>query len=223
MSALLELTDISKSYEAAGQVLSAVNLAVQAGETLAITGESGCGKSTLLNIIGTLDDPDSGSVCFEGNSLDGLSEQQRTQLRSLKMGWIFQMHHLLPQCTALENVLLPAVPLGKISSQTRQRAEQLLDRVGLSARSNFLPSRLSGGERQRVAVARALINKPALLLADEPTGSLSSSGSAELVELLLLLNREEHLTLLVVTHAPAVAAAMDRRLVLESGVLHPAD
>lgn len=218
---ILRLTQVTKEYADSPQpvrVLRGVNLSLAAGETAAIVGPSGCGKSTLLNLIGALDVPTAGKVELQGKDLAAANEAGRAALRNAAVGFVFQLHHLLPQCTVLENVLIPTMvhpdPKG-----AKERAERLLARVGLSERAGQLPGKLSGGERQRAAVVRALINRPALLLADEPTGSLNERGAEELAGLLLELNREEQMTLVVVTHSEAVAAMMGRVFELREGVL----
>jgi ABC-type lipoprotein export system ATPase subunit len=198
---------VSKRYVSPGRttaVLEGVDLRLEAGASMAIVGPSGCGKSTLLNIAGALDRPTEGSVRFEGGDISGLGEADLARFRNASVGFVFQMHHLLPQCNVLENVLIPTL-VNPQADGARDRAAKLLDRVGLGHRLDHKPGLLSGGECQRVAVVRALINRPRLLLADEPTGSLSQSGALELTELLLELNQEESLGLLVVTHAQAVA------------------
>jgi ABC-type lipoprotein export system ATPase subunit len=217
---MLNLKNISKNYDANTPVLSGVNLTVAANESVAIVGESGCGKSTLLNLIGTLDRPDSGSISFGETDLLMLNEKQTAAFRNTEVGFVFQLHHLLPQCSVLENVLIPAL-VNKAAGDSEARALRLLERVGLSDRLTHRPGQLSGGERQRVAVVRALINRPKLLLADEPTGSLSRAGSDSLMQLLLELNREENLTLILVTHSMRLAEQMGRVLRLESGNLKP--
>ena len=220
MSTLLSLRNIEKRYDANTGVLKDLSLEVPSGESVGVVGASGCGKSTLLNIIGTLDRPDAGSVELDGIDLLSMDAAQTAELRNARIGFVFQLHHLLPQCTVLENVLVPSLVA---SSQTGavDRAHRLLARVGLKERLSHRPGRLSGGERQRVAVVRALINKPQLLLADEPTGALNREGADELVDLLLELNREENLTLVMVTHSMRLAERLDRILKLESGNLKP--
>ena len=222
--AIVKLEHVTKTYETPGgeglTVLDDVSLTVAGGESLAVVGPSGCGKSTLLNIIGTLDRPTSGRVLLDGLDLSHLADEGLAAIRSRRIGFVFQLHHLLPQCTALENVLVPAMAGGgAVSPQTEQRGRQLLQRVGLSDRMAYRPGHLSGGERQRVAVARALINEPALLLADEPTGSLDRAASENLQQLLVEVNREEGVTLIVVTHAAALAAHMARAMELRDGRL----
>jgi lipoprotein-releasing system ATP-binding protein len=222
---LVELIDVTKAYEApdgrlAPPVLAGISLAVGAGETLAIVGPSGSGKSTLLNIIGTLDRPTGGRVLLEGEDLSALDDEGLAAVRNRRIGFVFQLHHLLPQCTALENVLVPALATGKaVTPETEARGRRLLERVGLKDRMTYRPGHLSGGERQRVAVARALINQPGLLLADEPTGSLDRAASENLERLLLELNREEGVTLIVVTHAQHLASGMARVMELRDGRL----
>lgn len=219
---LLELVDIVKGYDAcAPAVLKGVSLKVKAGESLAIVGPSGCGKSTLLNVIGTLDKPDSGTVVLDGSDVTGLNDNALAQLRSREIGFVFQDHHLLPQCTALENVLVPTLA-GGAASDVRQRGMQLLDAVGLTDCADQFPAELSGGQRQRVATVRALIQQPRLLLADEPTGSLDHAGAAALGELLVDLNRQQGVTLVVVTHSQALASQMGRTLQLTDGRLSAA-
>jgi lipoprotein-releasing system ATP-binding protein len=221
--ALLQLTDVSKSYLQGGQavpVLSGIQLTLQAGASAAIVGPSGCGKSTLLNVIGTLDKADSGSVLLDGTDLSIATPQQLSQIRSQKIGFIFQLHHLLPQCTVLENVLVPTLAPGISASPAHQdRAQQLLKRVGLEHRIHWKPGQLSGGERQRVAVVRALINQPKLILADEPTGALDERNATALTELLLELQIETQTALLLVTHHRAQAERMQQLLTMREGRL----
>ena len=221
---LLELRSVSKSYPGPTPVpvLREAELTVIRGESVAIVGPSGSGKSTLLNLLGTLDTPDSGSVWFEGRDLTGLSPKELANLRNRRIGFIFQNHHLLPQCTVLENVLVPTLAEQRSApSASVARARQLLDRVGLGHRIDHTPGRLSGGERQRTAVVRALINSPALLLADEPTGALDRVSAGEITRLLTELNRTDGLTLIVVTHSAELAARMGRAVELRDGQLFP--
>jgi ABC-type lipoprotein export system ATPase subunit len=229
---VFRLEHVSKSF-AAGErtgpvaVLQDLTLEVEAGESVAIIGPSGSGKSTLLNIIGTLDQPSSGRVWLDGQDLSTLKEAELAAVRNRQLGFIFQAHHLLPQCTVLENVLVPTLANGRGRENQRKeathRATQLLQRVGLGERLHHRPGELSGGERQRAAVVRALINRPKLLLADEPTGALDRAAAHELAQLLLELNREEQVTLIVVTHAQDLARQMRRVLELRDGRLqaHP--
>src|SRR5205814_8032829 len=191
------------------------------GESAAIVGPSGSGKSTLLNIIGTLDRPSSGQVLLDGRELNQLDDIQLAVVRNREIGFIFQSHHLLPQCTVLENVLVPTLANkdAALRNGSVERAKRLLEKVGLGARLTHRPGQLSGGERQRVAVARALINQPKLLLADEPTGALDRASAQNLADLLVRLNREEGVTLIVVTHALDLAKRMGRVIELRDGRL----
>lgn len=227
---LLELKNIHKRYESpsGGEstvVLKDISLQVRQGESIGIVGPSGSGKSTLLNIIGALDRPTSGEVLFAGNRLADLNDNALAKIRNEDIGFVFQLHHLLPQCIVLENVLIPTIPLhiSKKESSFQERAEKLLKRVGLEDRMFYFPAQLSGGERQRVAVVRALINAPKLILADEPTGSLDQKTSRGLVQLLTALNEEEGQTLIVVTHSMPLAAQMERIVRLENGLLKAAE
>jgi len=227
---LVELKNVAKRYEPTGgieapYVLKDVTLRVSVGHSVAIVGPSGSGKSTLLNIIGTLDSPTSGQVLLEGQDLAGLDEDALSAIRNRQIGFVFQLHHLLPQCTVLENVLVPTLvgPDGPARGKIAQRARELLERVGLGEYLSRRPGQISGGERQRVAVVRALINRPKLLLADEPTGSLDRGAADNLVQLLVELNREENVALIVVSHSLELAERMDRVLKLRDGVLVPQD
>ncbi len=222
---LLKLDKVTKHYVAAEgaapvEVLRELTTEIAAGESVAIIGPSGCGKSTLLNIIGTLDLPSAGQVWLDGQDLGQLDELQLAAIRNRKIGFIFQAHHLLPQCSVLENVLVPILADKNNSrEEAAARAEKLLKRVGLAERLHHRPGQLSGGERQRVAVVRALINQPKLLLADEPTGALDRVSAQGLAQLLVELNREEDVTLIVVTHALDLARQMRRVLELRDGQL----
>ena len=199
-------------------VLSDVSLELAAGEAAVIMGPSGSGKSTLLNILGALEPPTRGRVLVEGRDPFALSEKELARFRSERVGFVFQNHFLLPQCSALENVLIPTLPRAYAESTT-QRARRLLERVGLTERLEHLPAELSGGESQRVAVARAMINSPALILADEPTGNLDHRAAAAVVELLLEVHREEGTGLIMVTHSRELAERFGRRYRLVDGVL----
>lgn len=223
---VLELTQVTKTYASpegglAVDVLKDVTLQVAAGEALAIVGPSGSGKSTLLNIMGTLDQPTRGTVRLDGQDPQSLSEAGLAAVRNRSIGFIFQQHHLLPQCTILENVLIPTLtaPAELQTSATLERADRLLEWVGLSQRLSHRPGQLSGGERQRVAVVRALINQPKLLLADEPTGSLDHAAAAKLGELLVDVNKKEGVALVLVTHSLELAQRMPKVLQLADGVL----
>jgi ABC-type lipoprotein export system ATPase subunit len=223
---ILTLTGVTKRYESLNQaapveVLRGITLDIAGGESVAIVGPSGSGKSTLLNIIGTLDRPTSGQIKLDGNDLSQLNDVQLAAVRNRQIGFIFQSHYLLPQCTVLENVLVPTLAASdsKLQYGAEERARKLLQRVGLGERLAHRPGQLSGGERQRVAVVRALINQPKLLLADEPTGSLDRASAQELGGLLVDLNREQSVTLIVVTHALDLAKRMRRALELCDGKL----
>ncbi len=200
-------------------VLDGVSLAVAQGASLAVVGPSGSGKSTLLNLLGSLDRPTAGTVRVAGRDLAGLDRAERAAFRRATVGFVFQRHHLLPHLNAIENVLLPTLAGGAPDADAPARARRLLERVGLGDRLDYRPGSLSGGESQRVAVVRALVNRPRLLLADEPTGSLDHAAAAELVRLLGELRREQGVTLLVATHADALAGSMERVLRLEDGRL----
>jgi len=221
-AAILELAGVTKSYASPEgvetPVLRGIDLKLAAGESMAIAGPSGCGKSTLLNIIGTLDRPTSGTVTLAGRDVPSLTETQLAELRSGVIGFVFQFHHLQPQCSILENVLVPTL-VAKPSEDPEARARKLLERVGLGARLTHRPGQLSGGECQRAAVVRALINRPKLLLADEPTGSLDRESAASLAQLLGELNREEGVALVFVTHSSDLAARAGRVLELRDGRL----
>lgn len=217
---LLKLKQISKSFSKDRIILDQLDLEVNAGERIAIVGPSGSGKTTLLNLIGTLDRPDSGKMYFEDQDLSAFSDQQLAGFRNEKIGFVFQMHHLLPQLTLLENVLLPTLTDKKLQGkETLEHAEKLISRMGLAGVAHQKPAELSGGECQRTAVARALINRPKLILADEPTGALDQKSAFNLTDLLVELNKEEGLTLIVVTHSMDVASKMDRICRLENGRL----
>ena len=223
-SSLLALQNVEKDFQATDEggrlsVLRGVNVSVKPGETVAIVGPSGSGKSTLLNLVGALDTPSSGSLVLDGEDLSKLDDLQLADIRNRKIGFIFQSHHLLPQCTVLENVLVPTIARGQANDDDKHRARKLLERVGLVDRLNHRPGQLSGGERQRVAVVRALINQPQLLLADEPTGALDRGSAENLTKLLLEFNEEEKVTLIVVTHSLDLAKQMGRVLELLDGKL----
>jgi ABC-type lipoprotein export system ATPase subunit len=217
---LLKLENISKSYSKDRVILEQLSLEINAGERVAIVGPSGSGKTTLLNLIGTLDRPDVGKMIFDGQDLSAMNDNQLAQFRNRKIGFVFQMHHLLPQLSLMENVLLPTLTDPALQGkETEERARRLIERVGLSGVIGQKPSELSGGECQRTAVVRALINRPALLLADEPTGALDQKSSGNLTDLLIELNREEGVALVVVTHSLDVAKKMDRIYRLDNGKL----
>jgi lipoprotein-releasing system ATP-binding protein len=218
----LQVTNVSKEYATRGEplvILREVSLELSVGENLAILGPSGSGKSTLLNILGTLDSPSSGSVTLRGQNPFTLDERGLSQFRNRNIGFVFQEHHLLPQLSVLENVLLPTIADGASSEAQVKRAKMLLERIGLTQRIEHRPAELSGGERQRVAIARALINQPVLLLADEPTGNLDRSNALSVGKLLLELQQLEKTILVVVTHSMELASIFQRRWELDNGQL----
>ena len=229
---LLRLSNLTKRFDSPDgarpiMLLEGVSLELAAAESLAIVGPSGSGKSTLLHIIGTLDRPTSGEVWLGDRNLNELDERELATVRNHDLGFVFQFHYLLPQCTVLENVLVPTLahkrsaqePGNRAPEPSVERARRLLGRVGLAERLSHRPGQLSGGERQRVAVVRALINQPQLVLADEPTGALDQVAAAQLAQLLMELNREERVALIVVTHSRELARQMRRLFELRSGHL----
>jgi lipoprotein-releasing system ATP-binding protein len=216
---------IRKSYPSPTgplEVLRGVDLELTRGMLLAITGASGSGKTTLLNILGALDHATGGSLVLSGTEVSGLGERERCQLRAERVGFVFQFHHLLPEFTVEENVMMPLLLAGRNATDARARARRMLEAAGLRERWLHRPAEISGGEAQRVAVARALATGPELVLADEPTGNLDTGTASELHELMSSLAREEHRTLVVVTHNDRLAASADRVLRLEAGRLVPA-
>jgi len=200
-------------------VLSGIDLNIAGGETVAIVGESGVGKSTLLHLLGGLDRPNQGTVCVGGTDLGPLRDRELARFRSERIGFVFQFHHLLPDFTALENVMMPCLIAGESPAAAKDRATAILERVGLAERLLHRPGELSGGEQQRVAVARAVVRRPALVLADEPTGNLDPDTGSEVERLLVELNHEAGITCVVVTHSPRLAGAMDRTMRLTHGHL----
>ena len=223
---MIQVRQLSKTYETPGEnirVLTDLDLTVAKGETAAIIGPSGCGKSTLLNLLGALDRPTSGTIKIGGQDISTVTEEQAATFRNHSLGFIFQQQHLLPQLTVLENVLVPrlAGDWQEPAAETEQRARQLLEKVGLGQRLNHLPWQLSGGEKLRTAVARALINRPKLILADEPTGSLDPASTDTVADLLLDLNRDQGVTLIVVTHNANLARRMAKTFELRAGKLQP--
>lgn len=222
---LMKLVGVTKQYPAPGgqplTVLTGVDLELTAGDATAIVGPSGSGKSTLLNLMGALDTPTSGQVIFEGRDLARCTQEELAEIRNRRIGFVFQFHHLLPQCTVWENVLIPTLATTNevLRDGAPERARRLLERVGLSKRLFHRPAQLSGGERQRVAVVRALINEPRILLADEPTGSLDRASADQLSQLLIDVNAELGVALVVVTHSVELANRMRRVFELRDGKL----
>ena len=221
MAALLELIDISKTYvmgDAEVHALRNISFKVQQGEMVAVMGASGSGKSTLLNVLGTLDRPLSGRYLLDGEPVEGLDETQLSALRNRKIGFVFQSFNLLPRDTALGNVELPMVYAGERPAVRREKALKALKRVGMESRVDHLPNQLSGGQQQRVSIARAIVNAPRLLLADEPTGALDTATGKQVMELFLDLHRSG-MTVLIVTHDPAIAAYAERVVTFQDGVI----
>lgn len=219
----LKLADLTKTYKAGKpgevRVLQGVSLAVKPGEVVGLVAPSGAGKSTLLHIAGLLDTPDTGSVMIQGTDMTNLSDRKRTAVRREAVGFIYQFHHLLPEFTALENIILPQLANGISEKSAKARAMELLDKVGIAPRADHRPAALSGGEQQRVAFCRALANEPALLLADEPTGNLDPETSERVFETLMTLVRETGLAAVIATHNLELAARMDRQVRLSGGAL----
>jgi lipoprotein-releasing system ATP-binding protein len=213
------LTKVYRNGSEEIRVLDGVSFDMSRGENLAIVGPSGAGKSTLLQILGTLDSPTSGSVTLGGENPFSLRESGQAKFRNERIGFVFQDHHLLPQWNVVENTLVPSLAFGRPNAETRKRAIELLDRVGLGHRLNHLPSQLSGGERERVAVARSLLLRPLLVLADEPTGNLDRENAGNFAELLLEVPKEENAILIVVTHSEQLSSRMQRCMELTRGRL----
>ena len=213
---MLQAIDIHKSYDSL-EVVKGVDIAIEDGEIVSIVGPSGAGKTTLLQIAGTLDRPDSGRVLFDGKDVYTLSAKQLARFRNANIGFVFQFHQLLPEFTLIENIALPAMIGGASRKDAFRRASELADYLGLSDRLNHRPDQLSGGERQRAAVARALVNKPSIVLADEPSGSLDSQNRAELHQLFFDLRRDFGQTFVIVTHDETLAEAADRIITLRDG------
>jgi len=222
MTAGLTVHNLAKTYPTRGEplrILAEVNFALAPGESLVVMGPSGSGKSTLLNLVGTLERPDAGTISLDGTDPFTLSEPDLAVFRSKRIGFVFQEHHLLPQCSVLENALLPALAAGGVTPEIEKRVRDLLDRVGLGQRLEHRPAELSGGERQRTAIVRALANGPALLLADEPTGNLDRKTAESVAKLLIELHEAEKTVLIVVTHSPELARMLPRRMELLDGNL----
>ncbi len=219
---ILEARNIRKSYPTSIgslEVLKGLNLSVKKGEMISVTGPSGCGKSTLLNILGTLDRADSGSLEIEGQSVVELDDENLSLLRNKSIGFVFQFHHLLPEFSVLENLTIPQRLLRREEGESRERTLELLEKVGLSDRADHRPGAISGGERQRVAVLRALVNRPSIVLADEPTGNLDIDAASKLMDMISSLAGDFGQAFLIVTHNPTVAAICQRNLKMENGLL----
>jgi lipoprotein-releasing system ATP-binding protein len=215
---MIKARDITKSYDSL-KVLKGISLGISRGEIVSITGASGAGKSTLLHILSTLDRADSGEVMVDGIDTGRLNERKLAEFRNKKIGFVFQFHHLLPEFTALENVCIPAFIARTGKKDAERRAMELLDFLNLGDRASHKPSELSGGEQQRVAVARALVNQPAVLMADEPSGNLDSANARQLHQLFFDLRKQFHQTIVIVTHNEELAEMADRRLMMKDGLL----
>ncbi len=221
---MITVTNLTKNFQENGattEVLKGINLSITEGESLGIVGASGAGKSTLLHIIGTLEKPTAGEVLFEGKNLFNANEKALSHFRNRSLGFVFQFHHLLPDFTALENVMIPLLIGDETNQKAKSLAGEILEKVGLSGRLTHRPAQLSGGEQQRVAIARALVAKPRLVLADEPSGNLDSENGGQVFDLLLGLNRELKTTLVVVTHNEELAGRLDRVISIVDGKISP--
>ena len=216
---MLKATGLTKSYGSL-QILKGIDLSVEQGEIISIVGSSGAGKTTLLQLLGTLEQPDSGTVSIAGVEPFSLSSKKLSEFRNTHIGFIFQFHQLLPEFTAIENICLPALIKGVTLSDAKKEAEKLLSMLGLSQRGHHKPSELSGGEQQRVAVARSLINQPKVVFADEPSGNLDSKNSQELHQLFFDLRKEFNQTFVIITHNDSLANMADRKLIMQDGKLH---
>lgn len=223
MSSGLSLTGVHRSFQqgtgVALHVLRGLNLSVARGEVVALVGPSGAGKSTLLHIAGLLEKPDQGQVLLDGQECGGLDDERRTELRRTHLGFVYQFHHLLPEFSALENIVVPQMIAGKSKAEAELRGQDLLSRMNLADRASHRPGQLSGGEQQRIAIARALANNPTVLLADEPTGNLDPETADGVFAQLVALAKDQGLAALIATHNPALAARMDRTVRMEHGIL----
>lgn len=222
MSNIVEIKDIYKSFtqgEHHLEILKGISLSISSGEVVALVGSSGAGKSTLLHIMGLLERADQGDVIMSGIPTKDLTDIKRTKIRRLEIGFVYQFHNLLPEFTALENVVMPQLIAGVASKIAKERAENLLSKMGLSERISHRPAELSGGEQQRVAIARGLANRPRLILADEPTGNLDEKTGNEVMDILLSLSKEEGISALIATHNNELADRMDRTVTLKEGII----
>ena len=222
MSNIVELKNIYKSFtqgEHYLEILKGINLSIASGEVVALVGSSGAGKSTLLHIMGLLERADQGDVIMSGIPTKDLNDIKRTKIRRLEIGFVYQFHNLLPEFTALENVVMPQLIAGASNKEAKERASDLLNKMGLSDRIEHRPAELSGGEQQRVAIARGLANRPRLILADEPTGNLDEKTGNEVMDILLTLSKEEEISALIATHNNEIADRMDRTVTLKEGII----